>query len=245
VSGYGYGGSYGGSQPVPPPTDGGCPVFGSSVGGHDLEGWAIDLCREWISTFMSELERRNGLTERTLSRPRSYVVAPSFDAFAEEQLPRLLFISPGIAQAPVKRGDGTYDAYWLLGVGAHYSASTEEDARFGARLLTQAVRDLLVDRPSLGGHCAAADWLDERYDDLPYEDQRSHASGQVHFQFLVQGAAQAGTGPLASDQPSDEPWPDWPQVIGVEIDTQRTPADTSPAPVRIRPRRRVRHEARR
>jgi len=198
-------------------------IFGRIVAGGDVETWCIDLCRKWIGTYLAEVERQHGITAGTYARPKSYVRTISFDKWPEDHLPGLMLISTGIARPPRKEGDGTVTADWLMGLGVLCSAKTQQASHDMAQLLTAAVRTLFLQKPSLDGHADGVAWLDERHNDLAYDDQRSLSSGQAIFQVTVHGVAVANAGPsypLAPLDPDTTPWPDWPTVQTVESHTQ-------------------------
>lgn len=205
-----------------------CPVFGPIILGSDVEQWCIDHCQRWLSTYMSEAERQHGIPALTLARPRSYTRSMLFDAWAEDQLPRLIIVSPGVVPPPTRHADG-YTARWAIGLAVHFSAATALAARDGAQLMTGAARELFKDKPSLGGYALAADWADERYDDLPFDDSRSHSSGQAHFVLEVDHVGDAYGGPATPDTPSDDPWTPWPQVDTADVQLENHPV-SAPLP---------------
>jgi hypothetical protein len=75
----------------------------------------------------------------------------------------------------------------------------------------------------VGGHAEAVDWLDERYDDLAYDDTRSHSSGQAHFAVEVANVGSSYGGPVEPMLPSDLPYPDWFDVETVDVDVLNHP----------------------
>jgi hypothetical protein len=187
-------------------------IFGRIVAGSDVEDWCSDLLKRWFSTYLSEVERQHGLPELFYSRPRAFVPTVSFDKWPEDQLPALMVSSTGTPQPPKRLGDGTYRAWWLMGLYVVCSARTQAESKVMARHYTAAVRDLFLQRPSLDGQANGTDWVDEDYRDLTYDDLRSLSSGAVHFIVEVENVASANAGPLSPDSPSDDPWAHWPTV---------------------------------
>ena len=190
-------------------------IFGRMVSGGDVESWCVALAKRWMGTYMSEAERQAGIPAGTYARPRSYVRTISFDKWPEDQLPAFMLVSAGIASAPTREGDGTYSARWLMGLGLLCSARTQQESHDMALLMTEAARTLFVQKASLDGHADGTQWLDERNDDLTYDDIRSLSSGQAHFAVTVADVVSAGKGPAAPDPPlvpDTDPWADWPVV---------------------------------
>lgn len=187
-------------------------IFGRIVTGSDVEDWCIALLKRWTSTYLAEVERQHGLPQLHYARPRSFVRTASFDQWPEDQLPRIVMASAGQATPPRKRGDGRYQCWWVMGFGCVCSARYQEEAHEMALDYVAAVRTLIIQRPSLDGHAHGTVWLDERYDDLVYDDSRSLSSGQAHFTVEVEDVASANAGPLLPDPPSVDPWAPWPLV---------------------------------
>jgi hypothetical protein len=196
-------------------------IFGRILTGHDVEQWCLDTLKEWSSTYLAELERQNGLTAGSLPRLRSYATAPSFDNWPEDQVPGLVLISVGLAEAPLHSGDGGYQARWQMALGLVVSARTEAESHFLSMLYVAAHRALLLQRPSLGGRSSGVVWLDEDYAQGTYDDQRSLALGQASFTVGVEDVTNTLAGPTSADTPltpDTEPWADWP--VAETVDTQ-------------------------
>jgi hypothetical protein len=201
-------------------------IFGRVLTGHDVEQWCLDTLKEWSSTYLAELERQNGIEEGTVPRLRSYATAPSFDNWPEDQLPGLVLISVGLAEAPARSGDGSYNARWQMALGLVVSARTEAESHALAMLYVAAHRALLIQRPSLGGRALGVDWLDEDYAQGSFDDQRSLALGQASFTVGVENVVNSLAGPTTADaplEPDTTPWPDWPVVQTHEETVEQTP----------------------
>ncbi len=196
-------------------------IFGRIVAGADVETWCIDLAQRWFSTYLAEVERQHNIVAGTIARPRVYVRTTSFDKWPEDQLPALMLVAQGILTPPVKHGDGTYTARWLMGLAAVCSARTQQESHDLASLYMAALRNLFIQRPSLDGHANGVDWVDERNDDLEYDDQRSLSSGRAQFLVQVENVSVADAGPVTPDKPltpDTDPWPGWPTVQTVDVE---------------------------
>lgn len=208
-------------------------IFGPMVSGGDVEGWVLDLCRRWFGTYLSEVERHHGIEAGTLARPRAYVPAQTYDKWPEDQLPALMVLSPGVAELPLKEGDGRYRAAWLISVGVLCSTRTQGETHALAMHYALALRELLLQRPSLDGHAAGTIWRSETYNELDYDDQRTLGGGSVEFAIEVENVAQASAGPLTPDEPlspDTDPWPDWPVAEEVEVEVEAVqPPQTLPS----------------
>jgi len=198
-------------------------IFGRIVSGGDIEQWCIALTRTWIDTYLSEVERQHDFVAGTLQRPRAYVTAPTLDKWPEDQLPAIIFVSVGLAEAPLKSGDGRYRARWDMGLACVCSARRQEESRAAAMTYMAALRALFVQRPSLDQHANGTTWEGETYDDIDYDDVRSLSAGVAHFVVEVYDVVSANAGPVTPDAPRDdphEPYPMWPQVLTTDVDVE-------------------------
>jgi hypothetical protein len=198
-------------------------IFGRIVSGADVETWCADTVRKWMSTYLAEKERQDGMAAGALQRPRAIVTVPSFEKWPEDQLPAIMLISVGLADSPEMHGDGVYTARWDMALACVCSARTEAESHAMAQRYMAALRALFLQRPSLGGNADGTTWLGESYDSLPYEDTRSLAAGMAQFVVQVEDVSSARAGPLTPDEPLDpdtDPWAEWPlvQESDVEVD---------------------------
>ena len=202
-------------------------IFGPIVTGDDVEQWCLELLKEWSSSYLAELERRHGLTAGELQRVRAFLVAPSFDKWPEDQLPAVVLVSSGLAEPPVKRGDGTYNARWMMGLGCVCSARTEAKTHALSMIHLAAHREILLQRPSLEGRAAGMVWLDDDYTQIPYDDVRSLGAAMMIFSVQVNGVAQLA-GPVtpgAPLSPDTDPWPPWPTAQTVDVVVEAEPIE--------------------
>ena len=204
-------------------------IFGRIVTGADVEEAAMHTLKLWSSTYLAELERQHGLTAGDLPRVRSWTTAPSFDKWPEDQLPAMVLVSIGLGGPPEKRRSSVYTARWLLSIAAVVSASTQQQSHRLAELYVAAHRALLLNRQSLDGFGAdGTDWLEESYDDMPYDDARSLGWGIAHFTVQVDDVQTVHAGPTTPDVPlvpDTDPWPDDPVAELVDSELVKLAAD--------------------
>lgn len=199
-------------------------IFERIVTGRDVELWIIDTCQKWSSTYLSEVERQHGYVAGTFPRVRSWVTAPSLDNWPEDQLPSIVVVSLGIAELPLKGGDGRHRARWGINIACICSARMEAQAREQSMLYLAAHRALLLQRQSLEGNTDGVQWIDEDYTQLVYDDARTLAAAQAAFTVDVDNVVSSGAGPVTPDDPLDpdtDPWPLPPNVDTYIIDVNR------------------------
>lgn len=179
-------------------------TIGDIFTGYDLEIAVRDLLKDWMPAYLGKIEREQSLAGGSLPLPRSYEIIQEFDSFAEEQIPKIIIVSPGTAVEPIREGDGKYKAIWLLRVGCIVSASTKQDTSRVARLYAAAIRTLLLQRKSLGiATCDGLTWLDESYDLFDVDARRSIAAAALGFEVTIRNVTDSmGT---AGDTPPVSP----------------------------------------
>lgn len=202
-------------------------AIGPLVTGRDVEMAALTMFRRWAGTYLAEAERQTGRAPGSLPRIRAWTTSPDFETWPEDQIPRLLLISPGLIEAPKPDGGGSYRAKFALGVGVVVSARTMDETMALGKLYMAALRQCLLQHQSLEGFAAGVEWLDENYDDLPSIDTRSLASGQAIFAVQVDGISRRWNGPTTPDSeppdPDTDPLPADPTVDTVVVTTQPIP----------------------
>jgi hypothetical protein len=207
----------------------GTATFGPIVSGGDVETWVLDELQIWLSTYLAEVERQHGYSGHDLPRPRAWALGPSFDKWPEDQLPGVLVSSRGVPAPPQKDGEGYVRARWLVEPGVVCSARTQAESHALAMLYGAALRWTLTQRPSVGGHAEASDWLGESYDDLGYDDSRSLYAVRETFAVEVVDVMLGDAGPTAPEVPftPDDtlPWPPDQEVATVVFELDNVSVD--------------------
>jgi hypothetical protein len=128
-------------------------------------------------------------------------------------------VSPGLADQPTKEGDGTYSAWWSMGIGFAAAARDADASAFLAKLYGAAARKVLIDKKSLGGFVQSTEWVDESYDDLVTEEERTIRACYLIFRVYKWGVATEGgpPEPIPPD-PATQPGSTWPEANTVVID---------------------------
>lgn len=208
-------------------------IFDRILTTDQVEAQAIGVLKAWIPTYLAELERQTSREPGSLPVPRAWTTATSFDKWPEDQLPAVLVISPGILDPPDAEGNGSYRVRFSLGIGVIVSAATMEQTAALAKTYIAALRAIMIQRPSLGGFAEGVTWLDENYDDIPFDDFRSLGAGQAIFAVEVRNVTSRNAGPLTPDDGGDgetiptppqvEPYPEWPLVTDADVAIKAVP----------------------
>jgi len=189
-----------------------------------LERAAKITLQKWFPTYLRELERQLGLPVNSAPTPRNYTTRNKFDSLRGEEMPKVVVISPGLANAPLQGGHGQYRAMWRLGVGVAITAPSEDEAIMLSQMYGAAARAIVLQHQSLGDNIGIVEihWLDETYDDLPVPDQLNQfrAAGNF-FAVDVDNVVTKYAGPDTPDLlPADY---DYGQVEDVIINLNKTP----------------------
>lgn len=196
-------------------------VFGDIKTGDDVEDAVEATLRLWFRTYLNEIELQKGVPSLNLPAPRSYTNHNEFTTFPEDQLPQCVIISPGMAGPPKMEGDGTFRAFWRLGIGVVNSAKDAASTNRNSKWYAAAVRAIILQHRSLGGIAQGVKWELESYEEGPVESERTLAVASCEFIVEVEGVVDSGQGPAVPEppDPDDLPGSDWPLVetTGLEV----------------------------
>jgi len=198
------------------------PVFNRMLSASQIEEAAIQLMGIWMPTYLRAVEQQLGLETNSTPHPEFISNRNSFDYIPGEKYPKLVAISPGLAGGPVADGAGQYRAAWRLGVGAVLAAKDEALANLQVKTYGTAIRQLFIDKQSLGGIAQAIRWEDEEYPDLPIANQNMlFKAAAVYFTVDCNNVATKWSGP---DIPDDDPYV-YGQVEHVVIELEKIPVE--------------------
>jgi hypothetical protein len=195
-------------------------VFGNFFVASQLEEEAIAALRKWFPTYLRHLEGQLSLPVGGLKAPPVYTNRNSLDMISGDDMPTCVVISPGLLDEPITREVGNYTASWSLGVAIALAAENEDDANRFAKIYGAVTRGLLLQKLVRESTAVIrVDWLDERYEDLPFDDQiQQFRAASVYFSVEVENIVSKYTGPSV---PDEDPYPDYETVDEVIITTDR------------------------
>jgi hypothetical protein len=166
----------------------------------ELEEAALETLAIWYPTYIRELESQLGLTIGDISAPSFFTNRNSFDVLPGEKYPKVVAISPGIADTPMQTGGSQYTAQWRLGVGVVCAADSETLANMMVKIYTSAARAIILQKQSLGGIATNVAWINETYEDLQIANQNQlFKASSVEFLVEVQDIVTKRAGPKFPD----------------------------------------------
>jgi len=198
--------------------EGSMSIFGAIQIADDLEEAVLDTLEKWFYTYMVEYELQRHLipdrnTRPTHPMPRSYLKVNQLDKEAADQLPSIVCVSPGLSNRhpPMQEGDGSFRAFFNVGVGVFCTAKDRKDTMKICRMYTGIARTIMLQQQSLGGFADGSVWLDESYDPhFTFTDDQTISAGQVLFEIEVAGVINRFDGPKTIDPLPEQPGSDWP-----------------------------------
>jgi hypothetical protein len=195
-------------------------VFGNILTASRIEENAIQTLVTWVPTYLREVERQLGVEIGSTPVPEHFSNRNSFDYLPGEKYPKVVAISPGLANRPEANGGGQYRALWRLGIGTVLAAQDEVVANLWAKTYGAAIRKIFIDKQSLGGIATAIRWEDEEYPDLPIAVQNQlFKAAAVYFTVDCEDVATKWSGPTS---PDEEPYA-YGIVERVIIDIEKIP----------------------
>jgi hypothetical protein len=197
-------------------------LFGQIVSPHQVEEAVVASLTVWLPDYLGELERIEGYTPGTIALPAGIITASEFEKWPEDQLPLILVMNGGLASKPIRRGNGRYEAEWLVNVAPIVADVDEVQTRRLASAYATACRAAVLQHKGLKsplhpeGFAAFIKWRDEKYVDIPFAETRTLGSGQVIFSVGVEGVTTEQAGPREPITPAVDPGP-LPAVTGVSV----------------------------
>lgn len=195
-------------------------LFGPILEASQVERDFLDTLKEWMPDYLNEIARiLPNFSPGDFDTPRTWTTLNRFDSWPDMGPPMILVMSPGLSEVPKKKGDGSYWAKWIVGVASVVSARDQESTNQLSKVYAAAVRSALLQHPGLQGSCQGLDWTDEKYTDLPPNEQdRTLAAATLMFHAEYKDVVNESFGPIApSETPEIDPGP-WPSAAGVSVE---------------------------
>lgn len=186
-----------------------------------IEKAIIDHLSKWVMEYFAEAERQFGLEPRTLPVPEAgqfTTVREQFEKWPEDQTPAVLVIAPGLAGTPRMEADRSLTAPVAIGVATIVGAPGWEPgvATEAAQIMGVALRELMLQLPPDGLDVDGVELRDERYGDVPADNERTMGSARIVMVYWVRNWAIRKGGPKDRVNPRANPYEDdggdWPTV---------------------------------
>ena len=193
-------------------------VFGVLISPHQVREAVNSHLQLWLPSYLAELERQNERDSGSLPPFKSVVNTARLESMPEDQLPRLILITPGtIGDFKIDEED-RYQAKFSLALGTVTSATDQAGANKLSELYVLACAAALVQHPKLPELSTSVTLKRFSFDEGPREQERSLALAVAYFEIDVGDILAGSEGPT---EPDVDP-ADWPEVETVEVEVART-----------------------
>jgi hypothetical protein len=211
-------------------------VFGQIIDGDDVEAAAIAHLEAWLPTYVAEVVRQKDpkgeLWPKGVAPVAEFsLVHAANENWPEDQLPMLLFYSPGMADEPIVREGGLTDATYRLTITAIASGFDTADAKRLGRVYASAAMMAMMQHPALGDFGAeSVRWVDLQQFPITrgLEAERNLMAVAAMYEIVVSGIVDRNAGvakPLAEPDKAPE---ERPEIGEDDTDIQVEMADELP-----------------
>jgi hypothetical protein len=201
-------------------------IFGPLFSADELEEPIRNTLSNWFATYKKEFELQHGMTVGSLPEIRAFATAAQMDRDNAASLPAIVVVSPGLGgKVPRQEGDGTFTAFFTIGVGIFVSAKDRASTTRILRFYCAIIRTIMLQKQSHGGIASGTTWLDESYDDsFNFTDGQTIQAGKVIFEIGVSGVVSRHGGPAAPTppDPNTQPGSEWPlyETVSADVDVK-------------------------
>lgn len=200
-------------------------IFKPIFSADQLDDAFATYLQKWFKSYAAEVAQQRGFTRGVFAEPKFWATTAVLtqETIAQVRYPCVLIVNPGLNKPPRRRGDGTYEGDYTVGIMVMSNASGEQGAQRMAKRYGAAVRTAIMQRPSLDAdiEILGVEWTDERFNDYIGADQEQVSSAINLFNVTVGGIMHALDGPPIifpdplpepADGDENEEYPDWPTV---------------------------------
>jgi hypothetical protein len=132
--------------------------FGSSVASIDVDQWVLATLELWLPTYLKHVASERNLAY-AIGLPEHYANVVQDDEWPDYSLPAILVATARTQNQLEIMADGSYTAEWLVQVSAVVRGQDAASTRENASYTELALRQALVQHPSLGGYATKTRWL--------------------------------------------------------------------------------------
>lgn len=217
--------------------------YGPGVSWRDVRRWTIAGIGLWFPAYLRDAERHEGLTPGYCQLPVAFredfpqetaaEAVTEVTKHPEQRLPLILVIIPGMAGAPERQGDRTFNAPWEIVLLGLVHGKTEADAELIASCYGLALCQMVIQQAGAWADLdqyegppmavESVEWAEPALDFIAIEAtrRRSVVAARATFTVVFRNSAtsQGPQNPPPVD-PSVDPG-DWPEIIQTELQIDR------------------------
>lgn len=197
-------------------------LYGPIVTDTQIEDLLLATLRQWLSSYLGEVERNTGRDQGAIPVPVSWGIPQErFEKWPEQLTPHVAVVA-GTTENLRPEGDGLYTVEYPIEVTVVVMANGPSAVESLSKAYIAAVEKVLLDQP-VGDPVEDIIPLGHSPEDLGDTD-RSMLAMTARFTVIATNVMQRRVGPLEPEDPDPrEPSPDWPEVATVGVSTEALP----------------------
>lgn len=176
------------TAPVPPPSP-----LGPFVGPAHVRRAVLATLALWGPSYINEAVRQTG---QDLPQFTDFVNEPMISAQTMVEAPRYVVAVPGTLGVPHRKGDGSFIANFDVQIALWMWGGNYQETEDNLGYYSVAIRQIMLQQPSLGGFALSSTWRGERYAEAAAPTAfRTWGQAVVMFGVQVDGVVNAYAGP--------------------------------------------------
>lgn len=200
-------------------------VFGPLVDPWDVQEAVLATYREWLPTYLAEVERQKELDNLALGRPPSpdsYYGGVDFDSWSESETPAVIVTC--VPEGAPEHGPEVDTQGYQVQVGCVVVDVDEDRARMVASHFGAASM-LLVQQSGLGGLAERIVMSSAPRVEFPNPEDRRVARSVAAFAVWVTPIVNTDAGPTVVPTEPEEPAAEWPTATDVDVTIEAAQID--------------------
>jgi hypothetical protein len=190
--------------------------LGPFVGPPQVRQAVLATLATWAPFYVAEAIRQTGAE---LPGFTDFVNEPLDSPTTVEEAPRYIVAVPGTigGSPPMRKGDGKYIATWDVQIALWLWGADYQETEDHLGYYVTAIRQLMLQQPSLGGFAMSTTWRAERYQEVATTAFRTLGQAIVQFAVQVDGVVDAFAGPASPPVDPTAPPPAAPAVTSTSV----------------------------
>ena len=188
--------------------------FGPFGGGWSVRAAIVSTLGLWAPTYVAEASRQTGLS---LISFESWRLEPTNRSRPATTTPAYVVSCRSVLGKPTRKGTGFYSVEWTAQVGVYVYGRSWDETEDLAWIYIAALRNALLQHPSLGGIAASTWWLSESYREIEPQSLRTEGMALLSVGVRVDDVLGAYSGPATPPANVNEPAPGAPDVVATHI----------------------------
>lgn len=174
--------------------------------------------KKYLPIWLAEVDAERNVPVPT-SLPKAYEVVSAIDLSSEPQMPAIYIVSPGMADPPMREGNGTIRCVWEVNIAAIVNGPDQVATEKLGKRYFAAILGCIMAKRSLGDpNVRGTDFMGDSYNDLPADERRTKGIAYLRFNIEYDHVARSLMVNIPDDPPDDPttPLPDYPTLPDID-----------------------------